>query len=170
MTVNAQTAVRPRLQASPEEKDATMYQHLLVPVDGTELSDRLVHDSLKLATKLGAKVTAFVAEPMPPLPAMGSSPSIYQRDTDAHQARTEAHAREVLARFRAKAEEAGVPFDGKFQRTDSVDDGIVAAAKEFGCDLIMMITHGRGAFGELLFGSHTKNVMAHSKLPILVLH
>ncbi len=147
-----------------------MYKHLLVPVDGTELSERAVQTSLALAQKLGASLTAFVAEPMPPLPAMGSSPSLYQRDTEAHKARTEEHAREVLARFGAQAAEAGVPFEGKFQRTDNVDDGIVAAAKEFNCDLIVMITHGRGAFGELLFGSHTKNVMAHSKLPILVLH
>lgn len=147
-----------------------MYQRLLVPVDGTELSERAVETSLALALKLGASITAFVAEPMPPLPAMGSSPSLYQRDTEAHQARTEEHAREVLARFRVKAGEAGVPFEGKFVRTDSVDEGIVAAAKEFNCDLIVMITHGRGAFGELLFGSHTKNVMTHSKLPILVLH
>jgi nucleotide-binding universal stress UspA family protein len=151
-------------------EETSVYQNLLVPVDGTELSDRAVQTSLQLATKLGASVTAYVAEPMPPLPAMGSSPSIYQRDADAHQARTEAHAREVLARFRAQAEAAGVPFAGKFQRTDSVDEGIVAAAQEFGCDLIVMVTHGRGAFGELLFGSHTKNVMAQSKLPILVLH
>ena len=33
-----------------------------------------------------------------------------------------------------------------------------------------MVTHGRGAFGELLFGSHTKTVLSRSKLPLLVLH
>jgi nucleotide-binding universal stress UspA family protein len=33
-----------------------------------------------------------------------------------------------------------------------------------------MATHGRGFFGELLFGSHTRSVMAQSKLPLLVLH
>jgi nucleotide-binding universal stress UspA family protein len=38
------------------------------------------------------------------------------------------------------------------------------------CDLIVMVTHGRGAFGEMLFGSHTKNVLARSLLPLLVLH
>ena len=147
-----------------------MYKRLLVPVDGTELSERAVQTSLALAQKLGASVTAFVAEPMPPLPAMGSSPSLYQRDTEAHQARTEEHAREVLARFRAKAAEAGVPFEGKFQRTDSVDDAILDAAAEYGCDVIVMVTHGRGVFGELLFGSHTKNLLARTKLPLLVLH
>lgn len=147
-----------------------MYSHLLVPVDGTELSERAALASLELARKLGAKLTAFVAEPMPPLPTMGSNPSVYQRDADAHLQRTEQHAREVLARFGAKAAEQGVAFEGKFQRTDAVDEAIVTAAKEFDCDLIVMATHGRGAFGELLFGSHTKSVLSRSKLPLLVLH
>ena len=48
--------------------------------------------------------------------------------------------------------------------------GIKPAAEELGCDLIAMVTHGRGTFGELLFGSHTKNVLSRSKLPLLVLH
>jgi len=101
---------------------------------------------------------------------MSANVTAYQRETDAHQARTEEHAREVLHRFAAKAAEYGVPFDGKFQRNDSVDDAIVKAAAEFDCDLIVMVTHGRGAFGELLFGSHTKNVLSRCKTPLLVLH
>lgn len=147
-----------------------MYSHLLVPVDGTELSERAALASLELARKLGARLTAFVAEPMPPLPTMGSNPAVYQRDADAHLQRTEQHARDVLARFGAKAAEQGVAFEGKFQRTDAIDEAIVSAATEFHCDLIVMATHGRGAFGELLFGSHTKSVLSRSKLPLLVLH
>lgn len=147
-----------------------MFTHLLVPVDGTELSERAEQVSLDLARKLGAKVTGFVAEPMPPMPTMAANITAYQRETDAHQARTEAHAHDVLGRFRARAAELGVAFEGKFGRTDSVDDAIVKAAAEHGCDLIVMVTHGRGAFGELLFGSHTKNVLSRSKVPLLVLH
>ncbi|MDP3085002.1 MAG: universal stress protein [Rubrivivax sp.] len=146
-----------------------MYQHLLVPIDGTELSERAANTSLELARKLGARITAFVAEPMAPLPTMGTNVAVYRRDTEEHNARTEAHARAVIAAFSTKAVEQGVPFDGKYLRADGVDEAIVAAAKEFGCDLIVMVTHGRGAFGELLFGSHTKNVLARSKLPLLVL-
>lgn len=147
-----------------------MYQHLLVPLDGSELSERAAQSSLELARKLGARITALVAEPLPPLPHMGSHPSTYAREADEHLARTDAHAHEVLDRFKAQAEEAGVPFEGRFTRTDAVDDAIVNTAREVGCDLIVMVTHGRGALGELLFGSHTKNVIARSELPLLVLH
>jgi nucleotide-binding universal stress UspA family protein len=146
-----------------------MYQRLLVPIDGGELSERAEQSSLALAAKLGARVTGFVAEPMPPLPHMGTNINAYTRDTDEHMAPTERHAHDALKRFANRAAALGVPFDGKFQRTDAVGDAIVAAATEFGCDLVVMATHGRGAFGELLFGSHTKNVLARSKLPVLVL-
>ena len=147
-----------------------MYQHLLVPLDGSELSERAAQNSLDLALKLGARITGFVAEPLPPLPHMGSHPKAYAREADDHLARTEAHAHEVLDRFKARAAAAGVPFEGRFTRTDAVDDAIVNTATEAGCDLIVMVTHGRGAFGEMLFGSHTKNVIARCKLPLLVLH
>jgi nucleotide-binding universal stress UspA family protein len=147
-----------------------MYQHLLVPVDGSELSERAAQTSIALAKQLGARITGFVAEPLPPLPSESTGVKTYMRNADEHRTRTEAHAHEVLARFGALAAEQGVPFQGQFKRSDAVDDAIVAAAQEHGCDLVVMVTHGRGAFGELLFGSHTKSVLARSKLPLLVLH
>ena len=65
---------------------------------------------------------------------------------------------------------AGVAFSGRHVRTDRIDTAIVELANELACDMIVMTTHGRGAFGELLFGSHTKNVLSRSKMPLLVLH
>ena len=64
----------------------------------------------------------------------------------------------------------GVPFEGHFDRVARVDRAIVAAAESHDCDLIVMATHGRGAFGEFLFGSQTKAVLAGTRLPLLVLH
>lgn len=147
-----------------------MFKHILVPVDGTELSERAVRTGLELAGKLGAAVTAFVVEPMPPLPHMGTSPTLYQRESEAHNAATQEHANELLRRVGDLARSLGVTVQGKFQRADQIDDAIAGAAAEFGCDLIVMATHGRGVFGELLFGSHTKSVMARCKVPLLVLH
>jgi len=147
-----------------------MFKHILVPLDGSELAERAAEVSLTLAARLGAHVTAFICEPLPPLPTMASNMSALRRETDAHEERAAAHARATLARFAAQAEAAGVACDGQVQRTDAVGDAIVNAAREFDCDLIVMTTHGRGAFGELMFGSHTKSVLAKSKLPLLVLH
>lgn len=146
-----------------------MYKKLLVPVDGSELSERAMHEGLALAKQLGASVVGFVAEPAMPLPNLGSQPSAYARQRDQHEVRTDTHAHEVLARFDELARAAGVAFTGRHVSTDQVDEAIVGMAGEYDCDMVVMATHGRGVFGELLFGSHTKSVLAKSKLPLFVL-
>ena len=147
-----------------------MYSHFLVPLDGSPLSSRAIAHSVELARRLGARITGFVAEPLPPIPGDSAHPAAHQREAELHRARTEAHARTILADFEAAAKAAGVPFEGRFFRTDRVDESIAEAALEFGCDLLVMATHGRGAVGEMLFGSHTKHVISLSTLPMLVLH
>lgn len=147
-----------------------MYEHLLVPVDGSPLSERAMTESIVLAKRLRAAITGFVAEPDTTLPAVGRHPSVVLRENEQAEAAAASHARHVLAQFRAKAEQAGVSFHGHFTRSPQVDEAIVQAAEQYHCDMIVMVTHGRGAFGELLFGSHTKNVLSRCKLPVLVLH
>jgi nucleotide-binding universal stress UspA family protein len=147
-----------------------MYRNLLVPVDGGELSEQAMQGSIELAKQLGASITAFVAESVPPLPQIGRTARQVQTETALHDAQTARHAKTVLKRFEDRARDAGVGFSGHHAQALRVEDAIVDAAKELGCDMIVMTTHGRGAFGELLFGAHTKGVMARSKLPLLVLH
>jgi nucleotide-binding universal stress UspA family protein len=147
-----------------------MFKKLLVPVDGHELSDKAMLDSIELAKQLGATITAFIAEPTPPLPAVGRPPAVVEMEYEQHDARTAKHAQYVLKTFEARARGAGVEFSGHYRQTPHIPDAIAEAAAEYGCDMIVMATHGRGAFGELMFGSHTKRVMARSKLPLLVLH
>jgi nucleotide-binding universal stress UspA family protein len=147
-----------------------MYRNLLVPVDGGALTDRAMAQSIALARQLGASITAFVVEPDMALPNVGTRPAEYQRQLDAHEAHTDSHALGVLSRFGEHATAAGVAFSGHHARTDAVDSAIARAASELDCDMIVMTTHGRGIFGELLFGSHTKNVLAKSTVPLLVLH
>ena len=147
-----------------------MYKRILVPVDGSDLSDRAIHASVDLARQLGASITGFVAEPLLPVASGLRAPSMLQQEMDEHAVTTAAHARDVLERFAVCAREAGVPFDGYYDHVPRIDRAIVAAAEARGCDMILMVTHGRGAFGEFLFGSQTKAVLAGSKLPLLVLH
>ena len=147
-----------------------MYRNLFVPVDGTTLSLRAMAASIALAKQLGAAITGFVVEPDTPMPMEGSPLPAYAEATEKHIVRTDTHAHKVLSRFEVMAAEAGVAFTGLHARTDGVDRAIIEQAEESGCDMIVMLTHGRGTFGELLFGSHTKNVLSKSKLPLLVLH
>jgi nucleotide-binding universal stress UspA family protein len=44
-------------------QEVRMFRHILVPVDGSELTDRSIEASIALAKQLGAAITGFVAEP-----------------------------------------------------------------------------------------------------------
>lgn len=147
-----------------------MFKKLFVPVDGSELSELAMQASIDLARQLGAVIVGFVVEPEPPLPTVGIRLSQYERETDAHVVRTDTHAHGVLAQFQEKAVAMGVAFSGLHVHTAAVSQAIAEHAADQQCDMIVMVTHGRGVFGELLFGSHTKDVMSRSPLPLLILH
>ena len=148
-----------------------MYEHLLVPVDGSELSDKAVEHSIGLAKMLGASITGFMAEPPLPVLVVDQAAVAYDVETfREHEQRCEKHARSVLEKFADKAKHAGVTFDGQFMITDNLQQSIVDVATRQKCDLIVMATHGRHGFDALIHGSLTKSVLAHSQLPLLVIH
>ncbi len=148
-----------------------MYEHLLVPVDGSELSNKAIEHSIGLAKMLGASITGFTAEPPLPVLVVEQAAVAYDVATfQDHEKRCEAHARELLLAFAEKAKAAGVPFDGQFVITDNIQQSIVDVAAKQGCDLIVMASRGRHGLDALIHGSLTKSVLAHSQVPLLVLH
>lgn len=146
-----------------------MVQRILVPVDGSDLSDRAMAASLDLARQLGVPITGFIAEPSLASPSGARARVLLEDEENDADIMNESHAQRVLSLFEQRAREAGVPFEGVHQRVPRIDRAIAEAAESRGCDLIVMVTRGRGAFGEFLFGSHTKAVLAGCKLPLLVL-
>lgn len=148
-----------------------MYEHLLVPVEGSELSDKAIEHSIGLAKMLGASITGFTAEPPLPVLVVEQAAVAYDVETfQEHEKRCEAHAREVLLAFAEKARAAGVAFDGQFVITENVQQAIIDMAEQRKCDLIVMASHGRHGWDALLHGSVTKSMLSHTKVPLLVLH
>jgi nucleotide-binding universal stress UspA family protein len=146
-----------------------MYKHLFVPVDGSELSHRAMDGSIELALQLGARITGFVVEPEVPITAATSrTESLADRIKD-NESKNEAHASALLGQFEKRALAAGVAFTAHQVTAYMVSQAIVDAAEQAGCDMIVMVTHGRSRVGKFVFGSHTKNVIIESKLPVLVL-
>jgi nucleotide-binding universal stress UspA family protein len=50
----------------------------------------------------------------------------------------------------------------------TASSGIVESAKELGCDLIVMGSHGRTGIARLMLGSVANKVVAESSVPVLV--
>ena len=143
-----------------------MYKHILIPSDGSELSEKAVKQGLALAKSIGAKVTAitvsetfhtFSVDPV----MVSDTPEQYQRDC-------EARAEKYLSVAKNAAKAAGVQYDGMHVMHDHPYEAIIKAAKDKGCDLIFMASHGRKGMSALALGSETVKVLTHSRIPTLV--
>ena len=147
-----------------------MYKHILVPTDGSKLSLKAAKEAAGLAKSMKAKVTALFVIPPYMSPVMGDG---YLPPTNEASLRRYREATEKLAdKALDKVEKAFAGSKISFQRLFVTDDqpwaGIVAAARNRKCDLIVMASHGRGGLAGLLLGSETTRVLAHSKQPVLV--
>ena len=68
----------------------------------------------------------------------------------------------------AAAVGSGVSCDKVFVTHDLPWAGIIKAARDRKCDVIVMGSRGRGGLAGLLLGSETTKVLSHSKTPVLV--
>jgi nucleotide-binding universal stress UspA family protein len=67
-----------------------------------------------------------------------------------------------------KGRAAGVVCSGSTVEALHPWEAILDIAKQQGCDLIVMASHGRRGMAALLIGSETSRVLTHSPLPVLV--
>jgi nucleotide-binding universal stress UspA family protein len=140
-----------------------MYRHILIPTDGSELAEHGVAHGLALAKSLAAKVSViFVVEPFSELTGR-----FLEAVATYAQLRRE-QAASALNRVANAAKEAGVSCETIQVENEQPHQGIIAAAEEKGCDLVVMSSHGRSGLSKLLVGSVTNKVLAHAKTPVLV--
>lgn len=142
-----------------------MYKHLLVPTDGTKLSDHAVKEATTLAKTLGAKVTLFHVAPMQIWPVYAESAVVMQVSQEDFRVETRRNAEKLLEKA---AKRAGTPVATHFVLSDLPYEAIVKAAAKLKCDLIVMASHGRRGLSGFLLGSETQKVLTHSKVPVLV--
>ena len=127
--------------------------------------------SIALAKKLGAKLTAFYVAPeyYEPVYVEGFVPNtMMTTGRKEYAASVATGAAIILEKIAKKAEAAGVPCKIAHVLNRSPAMAIIAAAKKNKCDVIVMGSHGRGGLASLLLGSETQKVLAHSTLPVIV--
>lgn len=147
-----------------------MFTHVLLPIDGSELSQRAVDAGIDVASRYGATITAFVAEAPAPPPVVGQGAVGHVRRMEEHRRRAAERAQALLDAVKAKAATAGVPCGGFCVHTARIVPAILDAAQDCGCDLIVMGTHVEGRLRDLLVPSVARGVMAHAGVPVLVVH
>jgi len=146
-----------------------MYKHILLPTDGSPLSEKAVKQCIKLARSIGAKVTAINVTPefqmiMDEGFVMPNTAQIKKR----FEEEIEQRSKKLLAAVTASASAAGVDCDSVSVSSGVPYEAIIKQAKKAKCDLIMMASHGRKGLSSILLGSETAKVLTHSTIPVLV--
>jgi nucleotide-binding universal stress UspA family protein len=144
-----------------------MYRHILLPTDGSALSEIAIENGIRFAKAIGAKVTGLYVI-VERAPASFEDYAPVEIEAPPLELVAKQEAERYLGAIGARARAASVPCETLCLRGASPHEAIVRAAIERGCDLIVMASHGhKGVTGELV-GSETARVITHCKIPVLV--
>lgn len=144
-----------------------MFKHILIPTDGSKLSEAALRAGIELAKEQGAQVTALYV--MPDYAAMiyGAEALMAYNATEFEKS-AQKDADKVLQIAADIAKTEGVECRTVRVTNISVNQAIVQEAQDSKCDLICMASHGRRGIAGILLGSETQRVLVNSNVPVLV--
>jgi nucleotide-binding universal stress UspA family protein len=146
-----------------------MYKKILIATDGSDPSAKAVKHGVGLAKAIGAKVVITnVTEIWSALEVARAAESGITDPIEQYEKLADRAAEKTLAAAAAIAKEAGVGTETLHVRDQAAAEGIVSAAKEQNCDLIVTGTHGRRGINRMVLGSQAIKVLQHSEIPVLV--
>jgi len=146
-----------------------MYKHIMLPVDGSELSNTAAKECTAFAKAIGAKISVIhVVSHFHFAIEEGFSSDVVRRLEKEHEQESKKNAQTILAAVQKLAKAGGVDCSTFSVVGDAPYEEIIKGAKKQKCDLIMMASHGRRGLEGLLLGSETAKVLTHSKIPVLV--
>lgn len=155
----------------------SLFEKILVPIDGSEHSIKALEKATEIAKKFKGKITliyvySITVQPIiVPEPAALSSPGIPYL-TAAEISRVTDAAREfgnkILKDGEEKVKAEGVQVKKVLVEGHAVQE-IVRATKEGNLDLIVLGARGISHIREMFLGSVTDGVIHHATCPVLVI-
>jgi nucleotide-binding universal stress UspA family protein len=134
-----------------------MYRQILVPLDGSRFAESVLPIALSLSRRTGAPVhLVTVQEPIPSF--------AYDEWESAAGEWSEEYLRSVVERFGSRA---GGEVTTRLL-TGHVVESLEEEAQARKVDLVVMATHGRGAFSRAWLGSVTDAFLHHTQRPVLL--
>lgn len=143
-----------------------MFSKILVPTDGSPIAQAAVDKAIDLARD--AKATVAILTVIEPFHLFSVDSKQLSSNPEDYGRLAQKQASQLLAAASAKALDKGVVCDCIAVEDDEVAAAIIRVARENGCDLIAIASHGRGGVTSLLLGSVTLKVLSHSRIPVLV--
>jgi nucleotide-binding universal stress UspA family protein len=143
-----------------------MFKHILLPTDGSGLSERAIHDGIAMAKALGARITGMTATR--PYHVVALDPLIVTDTKATYDEHTRAIAGDRLSVIEKAAQAADVRYQLVHRVGEHPYEEIIKTATDTGCDAIFMASHGRRGISAVVIGSETTKVLTHTKLPVIV--
>lgn len=142
-----------------------MYRHILVPMDGSNTSERALLEALGLARQQTAELElVYVMEDVLFL----ENEAYINYEEVQKSARSEGE--KILAQAQAVVQQAGVRAEQRLleARGERIASVIIEEARRWPADLIVIGTHGRSGFSRILFGSVAEGVVRTAHIPVLL--
>jgi nucleotide-binding universal stress UspA family protein len=141
-----------------------MFKRILVPVDGSDTSNKALVAALELARTTGGSVRLIHA--MDDLIYLSG----YEYSGDVVGLLRE-QARKILDGAAAIAASAGTPAEQELIEATGtrLGDIVAKAARDWNADLIVVGTHGRRGVGRVLLGSGAEQIIRAAPSPVLVI-
>lgn len=164
------------IEILPHEQGDGMYSQVLVPLDGSEVSERALPHAQSLANAFGAKVhllqvISLSHEYEAYLGGGEESPMVSEYSLDMAEqitATAQTRAEEYLKATAARLKENGIHVQTSVRQGSTLDN-IANFVEENGIDLIVMSTHGRSGLQRFFIGSVTDRVIRFSHVPVLAI-
>lgn len=148
-----------------------MYTHILLPTDGSELAQGGVTHGLALAKQHGARITAATVTEAPG-GQFAYSCDFWTPDDPEMAAYEEAQGRAaqaILAPVSTIAGQLGLEIETVHVPGRRAAPAFVDTARAYGCDAIVMASHGRTGISRAMLGSQTAEVLTNATMPVIVI-
>ena len=145
-----------------------MFQHILVPTDGSDFSNKAIATAARLAHSLQAKLLVLHVRSPIESPHHVEGGALTHLGGKIVMQEIEEEERKLLDAALEMAAANGTTAETAFIAGYSAYDAIIRIAREQHCDLIVMASHGRRGLAGFLIGSETQKVLTHTTIPVLV--
>jgi nucleotide-binding universal stress UspA family protein len=157
---------RPASNETAEEA-STMYERILVAIDGSPCSDRALEEATTLATaaKAHLRILHVVDLALP----FTSWEMVCVDASHVINAVRDGAAR-MLREAASRARSVGLHVDTQLMEVGGgrISDRITAAASEFKADIIIVGSHGRSGLSRVIMGSVSDALVRTAPVPVLV--
>ncbi|MEM4780589.1 MAG: universal stress protein [Halalkalicoccus sp.] len=147
-----------------------MYGTILLPVDGSEQSERAADHAIEVASKFDSRLS--VLHVVDDRGSGRAATAVSERSRNAPERQEMERRRkragdDLTAGVVERAREAGVDAEGIVLEGDPADV-ITDHATEEGIDLIVLGARGRSAVGKFLLGDTAGKVARHATTPVML--